>query len=241
MNVYWVQQSEADMPSGDDWLSAAELSRLDGMRIPKRRADWRLGRWTAKCAIAAWLKQNGQSALRRGSDSLRSFEVRAQASGVPEPFVGGEKLALAMSLSHTSGLAMCAVARQPTLLGCDLEVVEPRSQAFVSDYFTADEQALIARASPQHNPLLSTLIWSAKESALKALGEGLRLDTRSVAVTASLQTLETCHTWQPLEVVSASGQIFHGWWQADERTVRTLVGNVVLREPLEMVVAAVPC
>jgi len=32
-------------------------------------------------------------------------------------------------------------------IGCDLEVVEPRSDAFVADYFTSEEQALIARAS----------------------------------------------------------------------------------------------
>ncbi len=31
-------------------------------------------------------------------------------------------------------------------LGCDLEVIEPRSEAFLSDYFTAEEQALVARA-----------------------------------------------------------------------------------------------
>ena len=67
-------------------------------------------------------------------------------------------------------------------LGCDLEIVEPRSDAFIADYFTAEEQALIERTSAADRSLLLALLWSAKESALKALRAGLRLDTRSVIV-----------------------------------------------------------
>lgn len=31
------------------------------------------------------------------------------------------------------------------MLGCDLELIEPHSDALVADYFTADEQAMVAR------------------------------------------------------------------------------------------------
>ena len=50
-----------------------------------------------------------------------------------------------ISLSHRSGAAICAVAPAGVDLGCDLEVIEPRSEAFVADYFTVDEQALVAQ------------------------------------------------------------------------------------------------
>ncbi len=77
---------------------------------------------------------------------------------------------------------MCVVAPAGVSLGCDLEVIEPRSAAFVTDYFTRNEQALVERTSKEERPRLVTLLWSAKESALKALHVGLRLDTNSVEV-----------------------------------------------------------
>ena len=55
MEVYWLEQSEGDVPTTDDWLSPDEVVRLSTMRIAKRRSDWRLGRWTAKNALAVYL------------------------------------------------------------------------------------------------------------------------------------------------------------------------------------------
>ena len=46
----WLTACAADVPAGDAWLSAAERHVQSGLRIEKRRADWRLGRWTAKQA-----------------------------------------------------------------------------------------------------------------------------------------------------------------------------------------------
>ena len=63
MDVYWLEQSEADVPTADDWLSENEVARLNSLRVAKRRADWRLGRWTAKCAVAASLKLPGDRVL----------------------------------------------------------------------------------------------------------------------------------------------------------------------------------
>ena len=50
--------------------------------------------------------------------------------------------------------------------------IEPRSDAFVADYFTIEEQALVARASAADRDRILALLWSGKESALKALREG---------------------------------------------------------------------
>ena len=173
---YWLEQSEADLPAGNDWLSASEVERLNAMRFPKRRADWRLGRWTAKRAVSAYLNMLGDH------QALPNIEIRPAASGAPEAFIADRPASAAISLSHCNGNALCAVAPFGTALGCDLELVEPRSDAFVADYFTAEEQELVAQASAADRSFFSTLLWSAKESALKALHEGLRLDTRSVTV-----------------------------------------------------------
>ena len=53
MDVRRLKQIQADVPEDNDWLSADERARLNQMRIPKCGADWRLGRWTAKRALAA--------------------------------------------------------------------------------------------------------------------------------------------------------------------------------------------
>jgi 4'-phosphopantetheinyl transferase len=176
MDVYWLEQAEADVPSTNDWLSASEVDRLNGMRFTKRRADWRLGRWTAKRALAVSLN------LPAHAQALAEIEIRAAPDGAPEVFFANNPGSVTVSLSHRAGTAVCAVALSGAALGCDLEMIEARTEGFVADYFTTEEQGLVARAFAPDRPQLCTLLWSAKESALKALRAGLRLDTRSVVV-----------------------------------------------------------
>ena len=193
MNVNWLEQTEIDVPSDNDWLNSNELARLAGMRFAKRCADWRLGRWTAKRALSVYLDLPGYPQV------FREFEIRPASSGAPQVFFANQSVALTISLSHRDGIAACAVANAGMEMGCDLELVEPRSDAFVSDYFTVEEQSLIARTCPLDRARILALLWSAKESALKALHEGLRLDTRSVVV-APLTGKSDLNGWSPLQV-----------------------------------------
>ncbi len=216
MNVYWLEQTEADLPAENDWLSANEAVCLNGMRFAKRRADWRLGRWTAKRALSVYLDVPAHPQV------LKKIEIRAAPSGAPEVFFGDQPAAVTISLSHRAGLAACAVTKSGVEMGCDLEMVEPRSDAFVADYFTLEEQALIASASAADRPRLLALLWSGKESALKALHEGLRLDARSVIVSPGNSAFDL-HGWSPMEVRHTDRRIFNGWWQHADGIVRTLV------------------
>jgi 4'-phosphopantetheinyl transferase len=219
VKVYWLEQSEADVPTNDAWLSAAECTRLSGMRIAKRRADWRLGRWTAKCAVGSYL------GLELDPGNLRDIELRPAPSGAPDAFLADKSAALAISLSHREGMALCAVAQSGSTLGCDLELIEPHSDAFVADFFAADEQAFLAHACAAEHDRMVALFWSAKESALKALRAGLRLDTRSVVVspTDSLMYGSAPDEWRPLHVRFAGGKIMEGWWQENGKLLRTLL------------------
>ena len=235
MDVYWLEQTEADLPADNDWLSASEITRLNGMRFAKRHDDWRLGRWTAKRSLALYLN------LATHPQALADIEIRPAPSGAPEAFVANKPAAVAISLSHRDGVAACAVASPGMELGCDLEIVEPRSDAFIADYFTAEEQQLIEGTSAADRPLLLALLWSAKESALKALRTGLRLDTRSVIVrpfapprnedasaenpVPTFRPPSEVNIWHPLHVVYEGGQIFHGWWQNTGDLVRTMVAS----------------
>lgn len=229
MQIYWLEQNADEVREEADWLSAAESTRLSDFRFPKRRLDWRLGRWTTKHAVAGYLK------LPSGPSSLAAIEVRPAASGAPEAFFEGHPAPVSISLSHRAGRAACAVASPEVTLGCDLEVVEPRSDAFVSDYFSASEQQLISRAAATERFRLLALLWSAKESALKALQTGLRMDVRSVSISfGESPTPRANHTtpapddsrcttiWRPFTAHHLNGT-FHGWYECSENFVRTIV------------------
>ncbi len=244
MDVYWLEQTDADVPAGNDWLSAGEAARQDGIRFPKRRADWRLGRWTAKRAIAAYLD------LPDSYADLRDIEIRPAHTGAPEAYFGGEPAPVTVSLSHRGGIGMCAATLPGSALGCDLEFVELRSAAFMTDYFTAEERVLIACTPAVDRYRLLALLWSAKESALKALHTGLRLDTRSVIVTVD-EPLRFASAdsdlWEPLQVRCVQGQTFHGWWHCARNVVRTLVSappaslhSLLSRSPREPSHSALP-
>jgi 4'-phosphopantetheinyl transferase len=219
VHVYWLEQSDGDVPSGDEWLSATERARLDGLHIPKRHADWRLGRWTAKCAVSAYLN------LARDSAALAAVELRPAPSGAPLVFIHGRPAPVALSLSHSHGTGLCVVAAPRAEVGCDLETVEPRSPAFLADYFTDEERNLVARTPPAMRDRVLTLLWSAKESALKALGYGLRLDTRSVnaAPAGFLQT--GGEEWRQVSVAHIGGRTFRGWWRVSRDLVYTVVAD----------------
>ncbi len=240
MNVYWLEQTEADVPAENDWLSANEAVCLSGLRFPKRRADWRLGRWTAKRALSIALDMPSHPQV------LKKIDIRAATSGAPEAFIDNQPANVTISLSHRDGIAICAVAASGVEMGCDLEVVEPRSAAFVADYFGIEEQALVAHAPAGDRPRLLALLWSAKESALKALRAGLRLDTRSVIVTPLSESFDL-KGWSPLQVryagghdagvLLAEGKVFHGWYQNADNIVRTIVSAPPPEPPILLKIA----
>ncbi len=51
MNTSFLTQSQTDLPNHLGWLSPREKRVVDGLRFPKRRNDWLLGRWTVKAAL----------------------------------------------------------------------------------------------------------------------------------------------------------------------------------------------
>ncbi len=65
--VGWLIQSRAEVPAGESWLGAEERRVLARLRFERRRVDWRLGRWTAKAAIGAWLRAEHERTRRRVS------------------------------------------------------------------------------------------------------------------------------------------------------------------------------
>ncbi len=199
MPIGWLTRSSADVPAGDAWLGRRERGVQAALRTPKRREDWRLGRWTAKAALAAWL----------GAEPAR-IEVLAAADGAPEAWLDDAPAPVSISLSHRAGRALAAVASAPCVVGCDLELLEPRSPAFVREWL-----------APQERALDPNLAWTAKEAAAKVRREGLRLDVRSAV--ASLPDGPAEDGWRPLLVDwTREGIATRGWWRLDDGFVMSL-------------------
>jgi 4'-phosphopantetheinyl transferase EntD len=136
-------------------------------------------------------------------------------------------------LSHREGAALCTVGQAGIPLGCDLEVVESHGDAFIADYFTAEEQALLSGIAVRDRPVWVSLLWSAKESALKALHEGLRADPRAANVYLDVSQTYS-DSWLPVEVRYAGGITFHGCWSRNGDVIRTIVAGTPSLRPISL-------
>ncbi len=203
------------MAPGEAWLSADERETAAGLRFEKRRSDWRVGRWAAKHALAARLGLAPQAA------ELARLEIRNDPEGAPSALRDGRPLPVPLSISHRDGAGLCALAPPGRAIGCDLEVVEPRDPAFVADYFGARERAGVAAAPEAGRVVRVALVWSAKEAALKALGTGLRRDTRELHVEPAPG--EARRGWRRLAVEVAGDATLAGWWRELGERLLTVV------------------
>lgn len=197
----WLSAGLSDVPLTDVWMDDELANRLAGLRYAKRHSEARLSRWTAKLAVANTL------GLAVDHATLRTVTIRNARDGAPYACIDGGAIDAVIAMTDRADWAVCAVLPGVARIGCDLELVEPRSPAFVRDYFTAAEQELVAGAAA--TDVVANVIWSAKESALKVLRTGLRRDTRTVEV--DLDGTGTA-SWQPLSVAEVAGRTFPGWW-----------------------------
>jgi 4'-phosphopantetheinyl transferase len=176
------------------------LSRL---RIPKRRGDWLLGRWVAKRALV----------LSGAAKAEEGVAILASASGAPEAFVLGHPAEVSLSLTHSHGLAVAAIGPAGSRLGVDLEAIEERTPGFLGDWFSPAEQTFVMEAAAGESALAATLVWSAKESVLKALREGLRIPPKAVEVSPERGPADG--TWRPFAARGPGDDTWQGWWRAE--------------------------
>jgi 4'-phosphopantetheinyl transferase len=223
----WLALGEDALPTGEQWLAPTEATRLAGLRFTKRRTEYLLRRLVAKHAVAAVTGRPTDPA------ALAGIEVCNAASGAPYVCVDGAPLAVEVSITDRAGWAVCVTYPAPGQpVGCDLELVEPRTPGFVSDFFTAAEQRLVAsRPAGDQRDATANLIWSAKESALKALRTGLRRDTRTVEVTLAASRADG---WGALTVRAVEGPTFAGWWRRDGRFLLTVATEVAAPPPVAL-------
>jgi 4'-phosphopantetheinyl transferase len=210
----WLSGCLADVPSGEDWLGGAERRALAALRLDRRRSDWRLGRWTAKAAVGAWL-----------SVAPERVQILAAPDGAPEAWLDGARASVSISLSHRAGQSLAVVAGAPSVVGCDLELIEPRSGAFVREWLTPVEQEMLSRRGEAERAQIANLVWTAKEAAAKVRREGLKLDLRHALVTPQ-DADGAGSVWQALRIDWADGRgATSGWWCAERGRVMAIVAD----------------
>lgn len=242
--VAWLLQSATSHPDltrgvpPSGLLSAVEWARFEQLTTVKRKQDWLCGRWTAKIILQNLLRERTGHTI-----PLDSFSVINNADGVPQ-ITGHWSLATgySLSISHSHNHAFCAVVERPRHpIGADIEYIEERSDGFVEDYFTAEEQTRVAWYAKHDAPIathhaprttLINAIWSAKEAVLKALHLGLSVDTRAVECLIE-PFIEPSTNWTPFTIRCDNNRLprpapeLQGWWQVQSDFVLTVViGNL---------------
>jgi 4'-phosphopantetheinyl transferase len=226
----WMALGEEQIPQADDWLTPHEVAVAAGMRFTKRRREYLLRRWVCKQAVAA------AAGLPVDLESLARIEVRNHPTGAPFVHAPGAPSGLEVALTDRAGWAVCMVGAAHGRLGCDLELVEPRSVSFVADFLTPFERDWMTTLPVTDRDAAANLVWSAKESALKVLQTGLRRDTRSVEVRITSPWTDSLggampDRWSALEVRLAEGGVLPGWWRRDGRFLLTVASERPLRPP----------
>jgi 4'-phosphopantetheinyl transferase len=227
MTLQWLLQESSEVEPSLAWLTPLERHTLAGLRFNKRRQEWLVGRWATKCALAA--AQAGAA----DAEALAALEIVNDPEGAPSALRDGSPLEQSISISHRDGAGLCTVAPEGYAVGCDLELVEPHGETFEQDYFDAEERERIARSSGEERERLVALLWSAKESALKALGTGLRRDTRELHVELLPET-PAPEGWHRLRVSVGEGDPLEGWWRRDGPRLMTCVTSPPSGPPVEV-------
>jgi len=226
-----MARGEHEIPPTETWLTAGEVDRAAGLRFTKRRTEYLLRRWVCKQAVAA------ATGLPTDLASLARIEVANHPGGAPYVQADGSALTLDVSLTDRAGWAVCLVGERRGRVGCDLEIVEPRSAGFVADFLTPAEQEYVDSRPDHDRGAAANLIWSAKESALKVLQTGLRRDTRSVEVVVATPGGDGAGSalgWAPLEVRTTEGGLMPGWWRRDGVFLVTVAAEMPIPPPTTM-------
>ena len=188
-------------------LSPREEAILAGLTLLPRRRKWLLGRWAVKRLLGeVAAEDNGIVAGLLGkpgsNDDWRGqFSILNDEAGVPYVDQRGQgRLPLSLSISHRGDWGLAAIALVAgARIGADIETVEPRDQALVRQFFSESEADCVAGGGDVDRTVAR--IWSAKEAVLKAMGIGLRHDTRDIVVGDEVDApAGLAEAWRALDV-----------------------------------------
>lgn len=161
-------------------LTPFEMSVYECLPTRKKR-NWLLGRKAGKMAVKNYFSEG---------PILNDADVEiVSGDGMPPRFIirqGQTDISThcALSLSHSHGVAIaCVVDRcMHHSLGVDVELIRTFDTRTAQAFLTDDEYILCSRLEAGARDHAVTLRWCMKEAYLKAIGTGLRMHPRTVAI-----------------------------------------------------------
>lgn len=225
--IQWLVQSateHSDLLRGvapPGLLHPEEQRRLAEFKLSKRRREWLIGRWTAKHLLQACLERDLNLHL-----PLSAIGIYNDMRGAPVAMVdcGSQIAEWAISISHSHAYGFSAALPDGAIgLGADIEHIEVREWRFVEDYFTPDEIERVRVAPIDQRAKLVTVIWSAKEAAVKALRLGLTIDTRRVHCAIDPRCSSN-RDWLEFNITCTPShtETLCGWWRTWGEYVLTM-------------------
>jgi len=193
-------------------LSQEELRKADAFHVEGHRGEYVI----AHAALREVLGRNLRVGPTEVRLTVRPPEVGGAAGAVPtKPALAGagggavSGLDLRFNLSHTSGLALIAVALGREV-GVDVERNRPlkEMEAMAQSVFSSEEMQLWLRLTAVERFEAFYRVWTRKEAYLKAIGLGLYRELKDVTVPVSVERIEGVS--QGREVWDAAGR---GTWR----------------------------
>jgi len=131
--------------------------------------DFLAGRTALKSALNQYLSKNK-------IDSLEKVVIKNSQSG--QPYIEGYET-LHCSIGHSYGWGVGAVA--PFRIGVDIEKIRPHQDSLTNYIAESDELTLVQNFFNDQTDKI-TLIWTIKESVMKALGVGFKISPKQVKI-----------------------------------------------------------
>jgi 4'-phosphopantetheinyl transferase len=155
-----------------NFLAPEELERASRFYFEKDR----------QLFIAAHALLRFSLSAAAGGDPWLSFRVEEHGKPELDPPWGDPPLRF--NLSHTNGLAACALSRGHAV-GVDVAEVNRRIdfEAITKNFFATEEQQLVARSVSSERPEVFYRLWTLKEAIIKGIGSGLTLPLQDFAFT----------------------------------------------------------
>ena len=193
-----------EVPADDEWLTGAEHDVLAGLTMAKRRADWRLGRWTAKDA--------GRRGARRTARPCRGAGGRRRRTGGLRRRRPGRAFAQPVAPRRRRGGRGRTAADQGRHRPRDARATLGRLRARVVGRRRAGG---VAGRRARRATCGCSAAGRARKRRQRCCGKGCD----STSAMRSSAGFTRRRDWAPLDVTWRSeGIVHHGWWRARRTT-----------------------
>ncbi|PCI37777.1 MAG: hypothetical protein COB53_05690 [Elusimicrobia bacterium] len=153
-------------------LGPEEFKKGRSFKIQKRRREWLAARLAAKRLLNWRLQQEGIYL------KPSQIQILNKENGAPSVVLEGGKIydRCMISISHSRGTGVAAIAPPDCLIGVDLEAIEPRASSFLTIMAHDDEwsNAMDSDLTEQ------TRLWTLKEAVAKLLETGFTIGFHDV-------------------------------------------------------------